>query len=316
MKQTLILDSTQIDAFLTCPRLWHYGHKLRLTQRDDGDTKVAMQMGTYGHKLLEIFYRTRAEGSSLSVALEQAMAFDPDTESINCQNCNLVQEEHSDPDGCQEFKPKPYPLDKPNRELVKKQIRMYVLVYGPSDYIINDPESIELGFSHKLYEDEDYLFILEGRIDLLEPVLNVTKLAYADHKFQMRKHNLYKKSIQFKNYGLVTRATLAQVNYVRFTKEVNKDTFSRELISFTPIEHEAWESRLIGIYKTIAKVIRESNENPLYWQTMPSNPNWASCSGKFGYPCDYVSLCEETNPNVALVKIDSSFRRREEWRPW
>jgi hypothetical protein len=105
------------------------------------------------------------------------------------------------------------------------------------------------------------------------------------------------------------------INYVRFGKNVTKDTFYRQPITFTSIEHEAWRHRLISVYDRIAAALTVAEIDHDFWQTLSSQPNWASCSGKFGYPCDYTSLCEEP-AHIALVKIDSMYGIRPEWNPW
>ena len=82
-KQILILDSTQIDAFLTCPQLWDYGQKQRLTPCTGAPTGEAMLMGTLGHKYLELYYKAKAEGKSQVQAIGAAESWDPDMRGLN-----------------------------------------------------------------------------------------------------------------------------------------------------------------------------------------------------------------------------------------
>lgn len=297
-KQILILDSTQIDAYLTCPQLWQYGQKERLTPMGGPSTGEAMAMGTYGHKLLEIYYKT--VGSQIRKVCA-AEAFKPDDET--CLLCGKSKEEHTGDNTCT-FEGKPFPLTGPSRSLVLRRFREYTYTYANKDFKPTSPEHVEVGFSHKVYEDDDFLFILEGRIDGMgsfdgHPV-------WWDHKFQLRSRDLYKKSIQFRNYAMATGMTMGLVNYIRLTKEVTKDTFKRDIISFYTAELRWWREELIDIYKDIAVSVGLDS----------FKKNYSACSGKFGYPCDFTPLCEELLPEIGKAKKEQLYTIREEWKPW
>ena len=134
-----------------------------------------------------------------------------------------------------------------------------------------------------------------------------------DHKFQLRSRDLYKKTIQFRNYALVMYETMGIttgiVNYVRLTKSVTKDTFKRELTQFNSLELAEWKRNLISIYDSIFDSILIVYEG-IY------DKNWSACSGKFGYPCDFTPLCEEYNEDIKKAKQTQLYTVREEWKPW
>ena len=164
---------------------------------------------------------------------------------------------------------------------------------------------VEKGFSFELLNTLDYLFILEGRVDLIGD-LNGT-LCFLDHKFQSRKRNLYQKSIQFRNYSLALNLPLGIINYIRLAKEVTKeDTFKRELIQFPLWEREWWRGELIKLFHHIASSMKSKE----------FKKNYSQCTGKFGYHCQFTKICEEHN----LVTIDAikeqHYKKKEEWKPW
>jgi hypothetical protein len=317
-KQTLILDSTQIDAFLTCPQLWDYGQKQRLSPATGAPTGEAMLMGTYGHKLLELYYKAKAEGKSQVQAIGAAEEFDPDRETCECNKpefdeyhdfTTAIAERPLDIDiKYHPFKPKPFPLEKPKRYEVLQRFREYSYTYTTNDIEPLSSAHVEVGFSHLLYEDSERVYILEGRID------NIGKISgqqvWQDHKFQLRARDLYKKSIQFRNYSLVMYETMGIctgiVNYIRLTKGITKDTFKRELTQFNGLELKLWKTELIVIFN---KILDAQNSNG-YKQ------NWSACSGKFGYPCDFTPLCEEYNADIVKAKKQQLYTVREEWKPW
>lgn len=309
-KQILILDSTQIDAFLTCPQLWDYGQKQRLTPCTGAPTGEAMLMGTLGHKYLELYYKAKAEGKSQVQAIGAAEDWDPDMEG-KCEICNAESHDMELADH-HTFTPKPFPLEKPRRYEVLQRFREYSYTYTQKDIEPISPAHVEVGFSHLLYEDGGRVYILEGRVDLIGKLSDMP--LWMDHKFQLRSRDLYKKTIQFRNYALVMYETMGIttgiVNYVRLTKSVTKDTFKRELTQFNSLELAEWKRNLISIYDSIFDSIHNSFMKGVY------DKNWSACSGKFGYPCDFTPLCEEYNEDIKKAKQTQLYTVREEWKPW
>jgi hypothetical protein len=326
-KTVLILDSSQIDTFLTCPTLWHYEYQERL-EPSAARENVPMDMGTYGHKLLEIIYKARARGLKESEAIDLAFAYDIDKETCRCSHGHNDHEEPlnfpipkrlactSTGCGCQDFVGVEFPLYAPDRAFVRDRVLDYTLIEGIAipQLVPTSPEHVEVGFSYKIYEDDERLYILEGRIDLLGQIANNCPEGWADHKFQARERDLYLKSIQFRNYSMVTGLSLGVVNYIRFAKKIEKDkTFKRSIISFSGQEQRAWKENLIEIYRKIEVAVRRN-----YWLD-PSDEwrNRSACSGKFGYPCHFTKLCENFfNPALIQIFQESEYRKKKEWRPW
>jgi len=308
-KQIVILDSTQIDAYCTCPSLWNYEYNENVVL--DSETKDDIKMGTLGHKWLEIFYRAKALHADIGTAVSAANAFDPDALD--------VADAHE------------FPLDKEKRRTVIERLQLYWMKYNKlKDFvplckrvhsIEIDSEGnvvdcykplplVEQGFSYELLNTPEYLFVLEGRIDVLTEINGAHH--WVDHKFQIRERTLYSKSIQFRNYSLVTGCSIGIINYIRLHKDVKDSTLQRQLVSFGPHEIRAWRSELIDIFIRVAKDLKRASSEGVY----AFNKNRAACPGKFGYECQYTHICDEPNPGVAqAIKIEK-YKKRKEWRPW
>jgi hypothetical protein len=312
-QQIVILDSTQIDAYDTCPSLWLYGYHESLEQ-GEGETKDAMAMGTLGHLWMENYYHQRALGKTVTESTENAFAI-----------CLRADDLDKDPQDAGAF-----PLDPERRKIVLERCNQYWMTYSNNDFIPScreeyaitiDPLTslpidstkkvplVEKGFSYELFNSPEYLFILEGRIDLIAPMGNSNGLGFIDHKFQLRERNLYPKSIQFKNYALATGLNLGIINYVRLHKEVSNKTFKRDIIAFNSQEIRAWRGELIDIYINVAKNLKGDHK-----YDFPRRRS--QCSGKFGYACQFTHICEEPNREVGeMIKIQS-YKKKKEWKPW
>ncbi len=304
--QTLILDSSQISAWFECPTEWANRGLVAIDKKDPSKTLqpgAAMAMGSLGHKYLELYYTEIGNDVMSGQAVQKAIQFDPDAEDKADSQ---------------------YPLDPELREKVKKRFLEYTIFYNSGDYkpaykkthrvevrdgILTDAVGrdplIEKGFSYKLFESSEYLFVLEGRIDFMGEAQDGT-LLWMDHKFQLREHLLYSKAIQFRNYALATGLNLAVINYVRLHEKLEKNTFVRQPLSFSSLEMRHWREELIDTYVVIAKQVAAGH--------FPQNRN--SCGGAWGRPCMYTPLCEEYNLQTRAAVQKRDFVARKEWRPW
>ena len=320
-KYTLVLDSSQISSFLECQQLWYYKYvKLYIPsylETESDDKSLAMNAGTYGHKLLDIYYQERSKGETLNEAAARAFSYNPDTDTCEC-GCSAASHKYLEAfkitecqrcKKCLQFRPKPFRLDQGTRMAVQNRLREYFFTYQNNDFKVEDPKQVEVGFSEVIYEDSDNLFVLEGRIDLLATLQGLE--CVVDHKFQMRKHQLYPKSVQFRNYALISKKLLFIVNYIRLAKTVDKETLSRVLVNFTGPELLAWKKKLIDIFFRIrrAKELGDSGGQP--------EQNFGACPGRFNYACNFTQLCEEPQEEVKLLKESQLYViNPNPWRPW
>lgn len=321
-KFTLVLDSSQLTTYLECPALWNYKYNRRLIPASfSEDEQEAMNAGTYGHKLLDIYYRNRSLGYSMNDAVELAFIYNPDNDTCSC-GCSkdlhttieiLSLDECTRCKKCVKFVPKPFPLSQDVRFIVRNRFREYCAKYMMNDFKPVSPQHVEVGFSESIFEDDENLFVLEGRIDLLATYQGLP--CFVDHKFQMSTHWLYKDSIQFKNYALVTKTPMAVINYVRLHKQINNDSMVRDIINFSIPQLISWKSKLAKIFFEIkGSLVAGAFEN-----------RWSACSGYHGKTfqrnkpryCWYGQLCESENEEMRKRREKLLFNISETaWKPW
>jgi PD-(D/E)XK nuclease superfamily protein len=288
-KFTLIADSTQLAAFGECPEMWNLAHQERLEKKDQN--RKAMNMGSYGHTLLERYYKSRASGQNQAQGLEFALSVPPE------EYLQLTIEEAT---------------------LLRDKIAVYAYTYTNNDFIPRDPESVELGFSRKVYEDDSRVFILEGKLDKYQhtPSLGTYNgmTSIMDHKFQMRRHDLYEKRLQFRNYAWATNSNLFVINYIRMTKKNDEGTFVRKTVPFSSLELQLWEQRLIGMFKKMEVAIRLANGE--YGKAEGFEHRWSSCENKYGYACQFTDICEQTDQFSLNMVKEMKYVKIQEWKPW
>lgn len=321
-KFTLVVDSSQISSFLECPQKWAFYYLKRL-EPINVYTDEHMDMGTYGHKLLDIYYRLKFRGLGLNDALEKVFEYNPDEDICEC-GCSkefhclvsaLGIEECKKCKKCMKFRAHPFPLTTKVRSTIRKRFREYVFKYQQDDIMPLSEQHVEVGFSEPVYEDSDNLFVLEGRIDLVGTLQGLECIT--DHKFQTKTHWLYPKSIQLKNYCLVAKKPVAVINYVRLQDKIQPDSLSRDLVTFNSVELNAWHKRLVQIYFRMKKTLLAAGGKEL-------ERNWNSCyGGRLTYDkdkpqyCWYRDLCEEVDPKAAEAKEKQLFKIKENaWKPW
>src|SRR5437763_8963369 len=130
MTQNIIVaDSTQLEAFSTCPTQWRYAHKEQI-EPITALPSEAMMMGGYGHFLLDKYYRARANGTedynnAYAIAVDTPL---PEDEPFSCV---LTEDKRSD---------------------VRDRFLQYTAAYGAGrDFVIKSPQYSEVGFSHCIY---------------------------------------------------------------------------------------------------------------------------------------------------------------------
>ena len=291
MKRTIILDSTQISDFLTCPMLWHLRHEEHLASKHGQSEPI--RAGSFGHILLEHYYKNTVTQTSKAEAARLAIA-----------HANSVAVEFN--------------LQTDLYKLIINRFNMYWMRWSAlRDITPNADDSgplVERGFSYLLHEDQDIIFVLEGKIDVIGQYAG--QPVFMDHKFQFRRRDLFRKRIQFRNYALVTGLTTGVINYIRLTKEISDTTFSRDVVTLMANEHEWWKSELINIFTQVA-LARGFGD---YLR------NWDSCEGKFGYPCDFTTsdgrlgICESMHDEQLVKYIKENqyitIQESERWKPW
>lgn len=301
-RQVLVLDSSQISTFLECPTKWELINIESLAKSNVVDDPLSA--GTLMHKYLEIYYTAIGRGIPPDKATRLALEFNPDEKDES--------DKHQ------------YPLGSEIRQQLTNRFLEYTMVYSQGDYEVatrprhkisidaNDlpyddydcEPLVEQGFSYELYNTNEFLFVLEGRIDFIGSTKG--NPLWMDHKLQFRERSLYKKRIQFRNYSLALGYNLGIINYIRMHKSASKTTLVREPISFSSYENRVWADELRDIYRRIAGELASGH----------LELNRDSCEGKFGYRCQFTDVCEEYNETTKAAIKARDFVKREEWKPW
>jgi hypothetical protein len=294
----ITLDASQIVQYLKCPLSWklQYVDLLSIV----GASEKALNMGTVMHDLLDRFYRIRSSGEDFKLAAETA---------ARDFTANLA-------DNKEEWRKIPA-LKEEDITFVVERFMMYVFHYAATgrDFKVmsapNGDAGVELGFSKefrsgKTASGKKFVFIIEGRIDLLAKLeVYGDELCVVDHKTQSRFNNLYEYSVQFLTYAWAARARYAIINYIGFQaeKDVNK-WFRRQPVKITPFMMHRWEKQVERVfYRILSGDLSE---------------NLVSCAGAFGSnPCQYTKLCETESPDMKNSIIKSNYLVGEsKWRPW
>lgn len=303
--QTIIADSSQLNCFDTCPVLWYYTYYEGIAKvtpvrsggdfEEDGEKKERMNyrdMGTVFHKILEVRYKNR----------------------LTIRDC--VDSTFLGANGVM-------PVLTPNEEtLIRQTALLYDANYAINgDFSIRDPDSVELGFSDEIYNDSNYQFILEGRIDLAEAYMGGGIEVAVDHKSQGTAKKLYKKSIQFRNYAMVLNKNMLVINYIRFNKTLGKNTFVRDIASFTNEDHRVWRLELINLFLCMADFkekldyFKGDNEY-INKHLLNKSKRRSQCSGSFGFECEYTSLCDAPNLETLINIKQMNYEDKEPFKPW
>jgi len=162
-----------------------------------------------------------------------------------------------------------------------------------------EPLAVEKGFSKILYEDDENLFVYEGRPDLIAKD-STGETMVIDHKTRSMKYQIYEFNNQVLGYLWAGEATVFLYNYLTLT---NSPGFERAPFRFSQDQIEDWRENAIDAYFNIKRDI-ERQKFPKSYQ----------CSSKFGV-CEFHRICEQPSSNVKLHVIRSNFKPRN-YRSW
>jgi hypothetical protein len=159
------------------------------------------------------------------------------------------------------------------------------------------PLAVEKMFSAVIYEDDDLIVVMEGRIDLVAKAGEETIVI--DHKSEGRKSKRSMLDNQFICYPFILGLDKVCQNVIGLQTSYSADKrFERILHPYTDnIKQEWYEST---IYK--AKEIADCSETEFFPRSYSSCNKWGGCP--------YKSICETTPDNRAWV-IERDFVKSE-----
>lgn len=281
---TLTLNSSQLAEYIRCPRRWFYGSPLgKNIEIKDRDVK-AMSRGTFIHGLLERYYTKIWEGDSWVSAQAYATSKLAEVKKL----VELPVEDYT---------------------FLFNRFVQYCVRYSDDKIRIGTIErngaknaAVEVGFSFPLLDNSDYLFVIEGRIDMIVQQSGVDVIW--DHKIQTQRKEIYGRSVQLSNYTLATEISRGMHNYVRLAQTPNGDTFERKVHFFGPLVKERWRKYILGKFFEIASLQNEPRQE------------LGACEGEHWHPCMYIPLCEQTDDLITVSKIAIEYQIKKPYRSW
>lgn len=292
-KLVLSLDSHALSSFPRCPK----EHELAYVEHlEPIKIQSYYEKGTLIHLMLALYYKLRRRGFSVD------------------KSVMLVTTKR--------FKRYSKLFDLSTEEQMTLLSRFFEYVSHYKNEMVKTV-GIETGFSEKIYEDKNFLFIYEGRVDFIgfSIVENAGKiLHFTDHKTRNQSYELDCFRNQFFGYAWMLRKVYGKdyqgwgcVNYFGLqedkTKKIMKEgkLFERVWFNFTNAQIDQWEKDTITWFHRIAQA-RMFKIFPRSW----------NCERKFG-ECDFKRICKQpTNETKNLIKFDGIYYKKREkaWSAW
>lgn len=295
-KIIITLDSSQMRSFMTCEQQWARQYIMNL--RFHREQSIYADKGSFVHKLLELFYVLRT--------------LNPKEDRFKTQRTVIALWKSG-----KLFKANG--LDKETEKFIIERFIQYVMRWIAYDFIPqqrNGVPGVEIGFSKVLLETNDFIFVVEGKIDLLSKTVQGFD-CFVDNKTQEQMKDLYRYKIQFLTYAWATGFKWAYINYFRLQKTYDPDTtFRRELIYFQDWQIQKWEDKMYKIFQRILDVMNDNritDQNKLLPEMFEQNLN--SCAGPDEKrPCYFTLLCENPEHEKGLTTV--YYKKVPKWRPY
>lgn len=271
----ITLGASQISNFLDCNTYWVYSDVLRMRPQPltilTEDHKT--DRGTYGHSLLDCFYHAKARLKNANDALLYTLEQLPDLR----EQSKLLVSTHVE---------------------IEQAFKQYCMtaILTNVDFDPLSEESIEIGFTQVIFENDNVVYILQGRIDMLARFMN--SFCVVDHKFQWSVNTLYQYNPQFRTYAMVTKAPTLIANYIRVYAK--STTFERQVVGFSEDDHYRWKQYLIdNVFNKIRNSLTFYGGSTINIEEslkkIEEYQNLASCKGQYG-PCQFTKICERLEP--------------------
>lgn len=189
-------------------------------------------------------------------------------------------------------------LSDADKQLLPRVFFQYLKHYRHESW---KPKVTELPFSFVLYEDDKYLFVYEGTMDLIVEIPNVSKIAVIDHKTYSVWSEIYEYNNQALGYCYAMHTDMFLYNYIGFTETKKpEDNFRRLPKKFTKAQLDEWKDNTIYWFKRIA-------DDAEYRKSL-------NCTTKYGV-CEMSKLCE--TPGAATIEsLIQLYYRPNEYGSW
>lgn len=309
-KYTLTMDASALKMFQTCELMWAYAYRehIKLSSTQVATKASALDKGTLVHLVLEAFYKAKLKYPAEDGYQHGQRALDAFFKHKLVTETYFTNEEI---------------------QFIKNRFVNYVAFWRDRDLVPvkkGDAVGVELGFSKVLYEDDNVLFVTEGKIDIINS-LGHDVIGFCDHKSQERVNHLYYFRPQMLTYAWATGLNHAMINYFGLQKDFKDHTFRRESFEIPNWMIKRWEQKMLRIYwyiysrdMSLFKLKDPSMETIEYIpeaNEIKFNRNESSCSGAFdSSPCQYRYLCETGSDEMRNNIKQFKYEKVEVWQPW
>jgi hypothetical protein len=304
-KYTLALDASQLNQFGKCNLSWAYAYRENLQL--SGTSTAAMDMGTLMHSLLDKFYKKAPLWNALGRS--------------KCSKLAIIEFHDTDAEMIKKFSAQEIGF-------IEKRFIEYVMNYEDRDLNpmirFNDTGAAiaasELGFSKVLYEDENVLFLVEGKIDVIHIDDSSRAKVIVDHKTRGRVNQLYGYRPQVLTYTWATDCDYFMYNYVGTQDDKSGaimkagHIFEREVVSVPKWMRDRWQIKMLKIFWNIA--VQDDNF-PNFPNEYKFEANNSNCAGSFdSSPCMFHHLCETQGDEMREHLKRFKYEKKEPWEPW
>lgn len=276
MSQTILtLDSQALNAYGTCEVFYNLSF---LQHYKPKSHKPALVRGTHLHNVLYLFYKSKMKKCNYDICVSKGMRY------LSIIGKHWPKEEFL---------------------LLVQKFSEYCTYYRGETLC---PIGLEKGFSKILWQNKDYIFIYEGRIDFVGRFKNDPARFWMDHKSESSKEELNPNSDQFIGYSWALGSLVGNgiINYLGMQKSYKpEDSFRRTSIQHKKEIIQEWKDQTIIKYFKIMDLQRHG----IYLK------NRHSCKPYRCNLCMYNEICNQTHPAKIQSLLNTDFEIKE-WKAW
>jgi PD-(D/E)XK nuclease superfamily protein len=288
-QKILSIDATILNTYQSCARKTQYSFidNLRRPEKEE-----ALERGDLIHKMLEVFYSLQLKNFDFDTEVWKEILQSGIKAPANRAHGTIV--EFAITVG-RYFSTK---MDLGFEDIEESifQFREYANYYQHDSW---SPLAVEEVGSKILFEDDNYKFIYNFKIDLVAEQGKI--IAPFDHKTSRRRQEPSSLSNQFIGYCYGLGLNNIVVNKIGFQKTLSpQQRFNRFILTIDDARINEWINNTVSWCKKIIESRDEEN-----WPM-----NLTSCDKYSG--CVYSGLCE-TDPESRMYKIERDFKVDKPW---
>lgn len=274
-KISIFLDASKLDSLQTCAFQFKLRHEMNKIPQHKAE---ALDRGDLMHYAKEGYYNTLKSGKPWEAAVDAGLV-----------SLRVRAAEESE-------------LANSEIEALLKAFQENVTFWRVWDLSIKI-EAIEEAFSYTLYEDEQFRFVMTGKIDLLFSDNRYEKCPM-DTKTYSRDFPLRRSTNQFMNYAFATSSNYLFVDRVGLQTSIPMDKRHKRVpMSYEPEILNEWKQDTIKWF--------------MYYYDYHLDNSWpknrTSCD-KFGRLCEYHDpICDTSGEKNKIYNLEQHFKDTEPW---